>query len=574
MEEGDVNAHQWTLAHRRPSRRQLLQGSAGLAAGSAAFLIACGGSDEKKETAQATTAPAGGAQPTTAAAAATPAPKRGGKYMDFFTAAPTFNPITSFQEGWILAGANVYDKLVTQRMGKDTAKESVLEAAQSVEQPDPTTIIFKLKPGLKYQDKAPVNGRAVDAEDIIKWNQYVRDEPRAVNNSFQVASMQSMEAPDAQTVTFKLRGPNAYVFSGTQLCEPSNSCIIPREVQADIEKAAPIGSGPYYLAEFDQDVRYLYKRNDGYRDAGKGLPYIDEREYRKIVDPAAQEAAFRSEQTMVYTAPFVNIGEQIKRDMSARVETTEYLSLSMNTFSANVNRPPWNDVRVREAVYRFMNRQQYVDLLDGGKGAVPPGPLSVGWEEYQLDPKQTEKYFTQDARAAKQLLDAAGFPYNQEVEMITIIGARNQQAVEIFQQQASQVGMKVRIQALSVPDFLQDRVRVGNWETWIAAHPSYDTPQVALRLQHTKTNNQHQFNGLRDPQVDAMIDKSEQTVDRQERIKLIKDIQIALLEKYTPFVFLQNATTYFHRYKYLRDYEFSPVGTVHTLYRTNLWIDK
>jgi len=125
-----------------------------------------------------------------------------------------------------------------------------------------------------------------------------------------------------------------------------------------------------------------------------------------------------------------------------------------------------------------------------------------------------------------------------------------------------------------VPDFLQDRVRVGNWETWIAAHPAYDTPQVPLRLQHTKTQNQHQFNGLRDPDVDAMIDKSEQAVDRAERVKLIKDIQIALLEKYTPFVFLQNSTTYFHRYKYVRDYEFSPVGTLHTLYRTGMWLDR
>jgi peptide/nickel transport system substrate-binding protein len=559
---------------RQFGRRQVIQSGAGLVAGSAAWLIACGG--ESKNEAKSTIAP-GAAQGTAAAGtAATPAPKRGGRYLDIFTAAPTFNPVTAFQEGWTLAGANVYDKLVTQRLGKDTAKEYVLEAAQTVEQPDPTTLIFKLKPGLKYQNRPPVNGRAVEGEDIVKFHYYVRDEPRAVNNAFEAASMQSAEAPDTQTVVFKLKAPNAYVFSGTQLCEPSNSCIIPREFLGNLEKTPPVGSGPYYLAEYEQDVRYLYKRNDGYRDAAKGLPYIDEREFRKITDPAALEAAFRGEQIMVYQAPFVNIGEAIKKDMSAKVETAEYLSLSMNTFSANVNKAPWNDIRVREAIYRFMNRQQYVDLLDQGKGGVPPGPLSIGLTEYQLDGKMTaEKYFKQDPRAAKQLLDAAGFPYDKEVEMITIAGnARNQQACEIFQQQANQVGMKVRLLPLSVPDFLQDRVRVGNWETWIAFHPAYDTPHVPLRLQHTKTQNQHQFNGLRDPAVDAMIDKSEVTLDRNERIKLVKDIQIALLDKYTPFVFLQNGLTYFHRYKYLRDYEVSPVGTLHTLYRTEMWIDK
>jgi peptide/nickel transport system substrate-binding protein len=558
-----------TLAAHRPSRRRFIQAGLGLALGSSGVILACRGGEPHAQT----TAPAG-AQGTAAAAAQTPTPKRGGRYLDLFTAAPTFNPVTSFQEGWILAGTTVYDKLITQRLGKDTAREYVLEAAQSVEQPDATTIIFKLKPGLKYQDRPPVNGRAVEAEDIAKFRLYIRGEARAVNKSFEVASMQSVEAPDGQTVVFKLRAPNAYVFSGTQLCDPSNSCIVPRELLDNLDRTPPVGSGPYYLAEYEQNVRYLYKRNDGYREAARGLPYIDEREYRQIVDPAAQEAAFRSGQVMAYLAPSANVGEQIKKDMSGRVTTIEYLSLSMLTFSANVTRAPWNDIRVREAIYRFMNRQQFVDLLEGGKGQVTPGLLSVGLTEYQLDPKQTERYFRQDSRAARQLLEAAGFDFNKEYEMITIIGVRNQQACEIFQQQAAQVGMKVRLVPLSVNDFLQDRVLKGTWETWIAAHPAYDTPQIPLRLQHTRTENQHQYNGLRDPQVDAMIDKSEQTLDRAERVKLVKDIQITLLEKYTPFIFIHNPMAYFHYYNYLRNYEFSPVGTLHTLYRTEMWIDR
>jgi peptide/nickel transport system substrate-binding protein len=554
-------------AARRPPRRRFIQGGLGLLFSSSTILLACRGGE--KEAGRAPAATQG-----SAATVQTSTPKRGGRFRDLFTDAPTFNPVASFQEGWILAGANVYDKLITQRTGKDTAREYVLEAAQSVEQPDPTTIIFKLKPGLKYQDRPPVNGRAVEAEDIAKFRLYVRDEPRAVNKSFEARSMQSVEAPDAQTVVFKLKAPNAYVFSGTQLCDPSNSCIVPRELLDNLDKAPPVGSGPYYLAEYDQNVFRLYRRNPGYREAAKGLPYIEEREYRQIVDPAAQETAFRSEQIMVFTAPFVDLGEQIKRQMADRVDTIEYQSLNSFCFSANVTRAPWNDIRVREAIYRFLNRQQYLDLLDKGKGVLPPGPMPVHLTEYQLNPKQTEKYFRQDLRAAKQLLDAAGFPFEKEVEMITIIGARNQQACEIFQQQAAQVGMKVRLVALRSNDFLQDRVLRGTWETWIAGRPAYDSPERDLRLQHTTTYSQHQFNGLRDPQVDVMIEKSEQMLDRNERINLIKDIQLALLEKYTPFIYLYYPIAYFHRYKYVRDYEFDPVGTLHTLYRLEMWLDR
>jgi peptide/nickel transport system substrate-binding protein len=538
-------------------------------AGSAAYLLACGG---KQETPAAP--PQGAAQGTTApAGAAAQTPKRGGRLLWYwYTSSNTLNPVTNFNEGYILGGVHVYDRLISFRFGKDSAKEYVLEAAQSVEMPDPTTIIFKLRPGMKYHDRAPVNGRAVSAEDVVKTQIYVRDNPRAENNSFQTLSMQSVEAPDAQTVVFKLKTPNAYVFSGTQLGNPGAQCIIPQELLDNLDTAWQVGSGPYQLAEYEMSTRYLYKRFNGFRDADKGLPYLDEREVRIIIDPAAQEAAFRSEQLHIWIPPLPTVADQIKRDLGARVDVDEYLTLSMVTFSANVNRPPWNDVRAREAIYRILDRKQYLDLLEGGKGQVAPGPLSPALEEYRLDPAQTEKYFRQDPRAARQLLEAAGFDFNREVEMSSINIPRNNQGMEIFQQQASRAGIKVRIQPMPFAEWLQQKIFTGNWETWYAQHPAYDTPQVPLRLQHTKTYNAHQWNGLRDPEVDRMIEKAEQTLDRQERVKLVKDIQIALLEKYTPFIVTHSPMAYIARWKYVRNYELS-IAT-EALYRTELWLDK
>ncbi|MGH2603891.1 MAG: ABC transporter substrate-binding protein, partial [Dehalococcoidia bacterium] len=361
-------------ARSRLRRRQVLQGGIGLAAGSAAaFLLACGGDD--KEEAQSTTT--SGAQGT-AAAAGTETPRRGGRYLGFTGAVRHLNPVADFLEGHVLSGVHVYDRLISQRPNKDFAKEYTPEAAQSVEQPDPTTVIFKLKPGLTFHNRPPVSGRAVTAEDVVKSEIYTRDEPRAENNSFQNQSMQGVEAPDAQTVVFTLKGPNAYVFAGTQMANPGAQCIFPMEQIGSLDTAWQIGSGPYQVAEYDLSVRYLYRRFDGFRDAAQGKPYIDEREFAIISDPTAQEAAFRAEQAYTWAVPFQNLADQIKRDMGAKVDMIEYLSLSMNTFSANVSKAPWNDVRVREAVYRLLNRQQYVDLLDVGKGAVPPGPLSIG----------------------------------------------------------------------------------------------------------------------------------------------------------------------------------------------------
>ncbi len=352
----------------------------------------------------------------------------------------------------------------------------------------------------------------------------------------------------------------------------ASSCIFPRELIGSLETAWSVGSGPYEMVEYELNRRYLYRKFAGYHEAGRGLPYIEEREFRVIPDQAAQEAAFRSGQVDLWIVPNVTLAEPLRRDLGDRIVMDEYLALSMQTVNANVTRPPWNDVRVREALYRVVNRQQYVDLLEQGKGQVPPGPLPIGLTEYQLDPKQTEKYFRQDARAAKQLLEAAGFDFNREFEISAINRPRDTQGAEILQQQLAQVGVKTRVVAMLLAEWLQGKIATGNWELFVAYWPGYDTPQVPLRLHHTETQHVHRYAGLKDPEIDRMIEKSEQTLDRNERIKLVKDIQIALLEKYTPMIYLQNYTVFFARWKYVRDWEVTPATL--PLYQLEAWLDR
>ncbi len=291
-----------------------------------------------------------------------------------------------------------------------------------------------------------------------------------------------------------------------------------------------------------------------------------------IPDQAAQEAAFRSGQVDLWIVPNVTLAEPLKRDLGDRIVMDEYLALSMQTVNANVTRSPWNDVRVREALYRVVNRQQYVDLLEQGKGQVPPGPLPIGLTEYQLDPKQTEKYFRQDARAAKQLLEAAGFDFNREFEISAINRPRDTQGAEILQQQLAQVGVKTRVVAMLLAEWLQGKIATGNWELFVAYWPGYDTPQVPLRLHHTETQHVHRYAGLKDPEIDRMIEKSEQTLDRNERVKLVKEIQIALLEKYTPMIYLQNYTVFSARWKSVRDWEVTSATL--PLYQLEAWLDR
>ncbi|HLZ72027.1 MAG TPA: ABC transporter substrate-binding protein [Dehalococcoidia bacterium] len=575
-----------TGALRRPSRRQFLVGGAGLT-GTAAFLLACGGGNNNKA---ASTTNSSGAKPAAsaagaastaagtpaAAAAATQTPKKGGRISQLAAiTTQTLNPITNWNEGTILSGVSLYDRLVSTRLNKDSATEYVPEAAASVEQPDPLTVVFKLRPGMKYHNHEPVNGRAVAADDIVETEKYIKDNPASQDKSFQTLSMDSVTAADDQTVSFKLKAPNAYLFSGTQLSYPAGgSIIIPKETLSNLDQGWQVGSGPYQLSNFQMNVNYLYKRFDGYHGASQGLPYIDEREWKIIVDPAAGESAFRSEQVQIWAPPIPQTADTVAKDLGAKIAMENFLSLSMVTLSFNVAKPPWNDARVRQAMYRFTNRQQYLDLIESGKGQIPAGLLSVGLKDYQLDASQTAKYWANDLKQAKQLLDAAGYDYNHQVEMSTIDGPRNNQGMQIFQQQAAQVGMKVQITPMQFAEWLNQKILTGNWEAWYSQHPTYDSPHIYLRLQATNTYSVHKYNGLKDPTIDAMIEKSEQTLDHASRVQQVKDIQLALLDKYTPFFLTHNYTAYLARYKYVMDLEINPASTAEPTYNTQMWLNK
>jgi ABC-type transport system substrate-binding protein len=172
------------------------------------------------------------------------------------------------------------------------------------------------------------------------------------------------------------------------------------------------------------------------------------------------------------------------------------------------------------------------------------------------------------------LLEAAGFDFNREVEIIAQNRPKETQSGEIFQQQMGQAGVKVRVVPLPFAEFFGNRVVTGNWEAWTSGHPSNDTPQVTLRWQHTNTYSAHRYNGLKDPEVDKLIEKAEQTLDKAEHIKLVKDIELQLMDKYHPMPYLYTATTYQPRWKYVRGWENTPAFNVHPMYQLESWLDK
>ncbi|MGE0058330.1 MAG: ABC transporter substrate-binding protein [Dehalococcoidia bacterium] len=540
------------------SRRYALRGGATLAASiAAASLLACSSDDSNS----------GSAEPTPESQVSSDA-KPGGK-MGFVRGGATanLNPVVDTGQRLDIGGQIAYDRLVSTRPGKDY----FLENATSVEFPDNLTVVFKLKPNQFFHNIPPVNGRALTAEDVVASNNYVKEETRAINAIFQRTAMASATAPDANTVVFKLTSPQPYLFSGGLLVDPSGSSIFPKEIIGKQDEVQ-IGSGPYQLSDYQLNTRYQYKRFDKFRDADKKVPFIDERTWLILVDNVAQEAAFRSEQISQWRLPESSTTQkQLQSDLGSKVEVDEYLALQFIGWLGNVTRAPWNDVRVREAVYRLLDRNQHLQLVHEGRGAVPAGLLPYGQSDYQLDPKQTEKYFKQDVAAAKQLLNAASFPFDKEFEVSQTASARDAQLGQVLQVQFEQAGIKTRVQGYPFAQWLPNKIGKGDYDMYISGLPAWDAPQIPLRFNHTTTNFAQPFSGLKDPAIDKLIEKSEVTLDKEERVKLVKDIQLQLMDKYTPYINVYNYKQFIARYAYVRDFIVDPSGNPNS--QGQMWLN-
>lgn len=537
---------------RRYSRRTALVLTAA-AASSVALAVACG-SDDKESSASAATGDEG-------------KPQKGGHFGFYTSPSENFNIVSNYYEGTRLSGVAVYDRLLTTRFDK---RRYVLEAAESLELSDPTTVVAKLHPNLKYQDKAPVSGRAVTTEDIVADQAYVKQLASAFSRSFQVDFLERAEATDNRTIVFHLKKPNPYLFGTNQLGNATSQAIIPKEMLPNLDTAEPIGSGPYYLDTVQLNSRYLYKHSETYRDAAKGLPYIDEREVIMMTDPVAQEAAFRSGQIHIWI-PTPGAFDRVVKEMGSSAAVESAPGQGVFAWYLNLTRTPWSDIRVREALYRSTDRQQIVDLVFQGQAVVPPGPVPAGLPAYQLDPKDTAQYYKLDLNQAKQLLSAANVDLNKEYDVICSTSSpTNQQAGEVWAEQMSKVGLKLRIQSYAFAEWIK-RITNSEYDAIMGGSPGDDTPQRALRLNHTNSQVQLKFMGLNDPTIDALIEKSEETSDIDENVKLVKQIEIELLKRYAGVNLLLTQQENWLRNPKVKNYDFQP-NLALAQYQTEMWL--
>ena len=418
------------------SRRRVLRG---MAAGSAAaaFLAACGGGSQGESDAKEV------AGTLTQIKDESKDAKRGGVFKSRAQNEPAnWDPqlvgnttqSTPFQ----------YSGLLRLKEGhlQRTLGEIDGDVAESWEvSPDRLTITLKINSNAHFAPLAPTNGRSVDARDVaFSWERMSRISTRRgefANSISPDAPIVSVTATDDRTVVIKLARPNAVVTAQLASEQPGTFLMVPKEAAdanvLDLTKT-PRGSGPWYISEFTPSVGYKYRRNPGFKQEKRDLPYIDELEYPLVQEYAQVMAQFRTGAMYEFIGVRNDDILPLKRELpEIEVRQGDIAVTNMRFLHGQLPQSPVKDHRVREAWSMVLDRDLFLDGR-ANVNAFEAAGLTMErsweaslqadtWQGWYLNPRDEKtfgpnaKYFKKDYAEAKKLLEAAGFTAPCDIEV-------------------------------------------------------------------------------------------------------------------------------------------------------------
>lgn len=525
------------LARSRGSRRWFL-GVAGATMGAAGLAAAgCGGSSPKGTPSAPATTGSGTPDPSPGAAR-TPAGIQLGdtlRYTAYVASDQTYDPHKTQAGPFYGQQAMVYSRLLAyDSQTKGTIVPDL--AATNPEQPDGTTLIFKLNPGAKWQDRAPLNGRPVTADDV----KYSIERQTGGDASFvrkaSLINIDKVEARDASTIAITMKSQQAAMVD---LFADVNSFIVPPEATASGQQFGldnQPGSGPFRWVEWVEGQLGSVAKNPAWF-GGNNRPYLDGVAAIQPTDARDVEAGLRTKKLDV---AFVGraTADKLKQVLPSLQESTvgQLQFFGMRFFIPQV---PYNDLRFRSAISIAVDRRDMVQRFFGGSGDINPWiawPLSR-WTLPQSELSTVPGYRPgsggrdQDITDAKALLAAfaASNKIPDELPLFVVADAEtNLQMGSVIRDQLKQnLGLNVTVYPVATGELI--RRLFAQDAPWVAGPDSsqIDLDDCVYPYFHS-AGTQNTF-PLRDSDMDALINAERAELDEAKRREIGYNIQRKLL---------------------------------------------
>ncbi|MFE1546092.1 ABC transporter substrate-binding protein [Streptomyces sp. NPDC058718] len=424
--------------------------------------------------------------------------------------------------------ANVCEQLF--RVTPDLKIEPGLAVAYK--QPDPRTLVYTLRSGVKFHD-----GTTMTADDVVASLKRQMDPKTGSPWGSAFKNVDSIEKTGPLEVTLRL-GKADVLLHELMAASPGTIESAAYLAKAGKDYGTPKGgvncTGPFSLASWDQGSGITLKKNAAYWDP-KLAPKSDSVKFTFIEDAAARANAFLSGTADGgYMVPTSSIQQ-------LRTSGKGTLLFGPNTAAANLAvldlHGPLGNLKVRQALSMALDRKNIVKAAAGGVGVPAKAPAARG--AWSLAPSKTAELFdtlpepVYDVEAAKKLVQEAGAS-GRTVTLVTSTLAPEISVVATAVQAAGrQIGLDVKLKSVA-PEayssiFVDPDARAG---LDLVITNGYDnTPDPLEFYQYFRTGDFGNYGSWSNAEYDVAFDRANSEPDPAKRAELTAELQkIALRE--------------------------------------------
>lgn len=418
--------------------------------------------------------------------------------------------------------------------------------ATSYQLETPTSIVVKLRDGVKF-----TNGEPMNADAVVHSFKVLIDPKLTPAYTRYFEGFTKIDKIDDLTV----RMHTAYPIPPMDLTL-SLFFVVPPKYWAEVGGPdaygrKPIGTGPFTLERWTRDAELVMKKNPNYwGELPKG---IEELVFKPVPDEQSRAAGLSTgEYDVVKNVPVASVAGLKKNPNVNIISIPSYAIFATILSTLPEHKSPLNNKLVRQAVNYAVDKKAIIDNILFGNGVALEGQVL---RKSQLGYNPNIKDYPYDPKKAKTLLAEAGFPNGFEVNFKTSSGSYAQEH-EVSQAVAGMldaVGIKTKIQVIESGEYLRQLRARELWPMGYTGSSPPDDPHFQLSQYHSTWR----YSYIKNPELDALIDAGKQELDVKKRGEIYQKASVLMHEE-APVLFLYGGIDFFGTSKRVKN--FAPRG--------------
>ena len=412
------------------------------------------------------------------------------------------------------------------------------DLAESWSQPSDRTYVFKLRKGVRWHPKPPVNGRELTADDV----KYTYDRFLQVKgnpNRSTLGHVEKIDVIDRYTVKFTLSEPFGWFLD---YLANTVMWIVPREAVeqfGDLRRwEACIGTGPWMLERYEPNTRLTFVRNKDY--FVPGLPYADGVEVTVDEDPSSRLATWiagKYDFAPEYGQCVRRLDLQVAQQRRPGLKTQDFIVLFGAYTAMKLDREPFRDVRVRRALGIADDWKQILETNAWSLGKGAPNPaVPAALREWAIPIDQLtptgRRLYERDIPAAKRLLAEAGFPqgFKTTVEATLAWSPDYVDALQVTMSGWKEAGIDAELKSKDFGAYMATTIYGKFDKLGHGLRGGSPIADLALYGAHYPGEPLN-ASGVDDPKLNEMLRLQRRTLDVAKRREIVYDIQRYLAEQ-------------------------------------------